>query len=340
MTALRIVSAGPGITLQDAGRAGYLRYGVTGAGPMDRLAFATANHALGNPKGAPAIEVSLGGVEIAAEGGPVSVAVAGGAFQIQLDGRPMPPAAAFALAEGGRLAIRAGKEGAWCYVAVAAELDVTPALGSVSTHTRSGLGGLGGRALAAGDTLTLLKARLPVADPVALNAPWLQRDGAVIRVLPGPQDDYFGAAGEAVFYGSEWTVGARSDRMAYFAEGPAVPHAKGFNIVSDGIALGAIQVPGEGKPLLLMGDRQPTGGYPKIANVIGVDVGRLAQLRPGTRFRFEKVDHAAAVAARRAEAALLDAPIATEPVIRSDLTSEFLYARNLVGGVVDGFDPV
>jgi 5-oxoprolinase (ATP-hydrolysing) subunit C len=334
--ALRIIAAGPGVTLQDGGRHGYLRFGVTAAGPMDPLAFATANKAVGAPQGAAAIEVSLGGLEVAVEGGSISVAIAGGAFKIALDGRDIPMPCVVRLTPENRLSIRPGPEGAWCYVAPAGHIDVPPVLGSVSTHTRSGIGGINGRAPAAGDVLPIAVPRT-LDDAVAtIAAPWLDRPGAEIRVLLGPQDDYFSADQIAAFLAGPWTLSPRSDRMAYALEGPKLTHAKGFNIVSDGIAFGAIQVPGAGAPIVLMADRQPTGGYPKIANVIGADLGRLAQLRPGARFHFRAVTVDEAVAARRAEAAALAAPLTIEPLVRADLPSEFLLGLNLVGGVTAG----
>ncbi|MFE1603238.1 biotin-dependent carboxyltransferase family protein [Methylobacterium sp. ID0610] len=334
-TGLRITAAGPGATLQDAGRHGYLRYGFTAAGPMDPLAHATANRALGAPLGATAIEISLAGIELTAEGGPVGVALAGGAFRIGLDGEPVPAAAALTLKPGSTLAVRAGKAGAWCYLAVAGLIAVEPVLGSTATHTRSGIGGLDGRALQAGDLLPIRGAR-PGPDEVhALAAPWLDRPPEVIRVVLGPQDDYFAEDQIAAFLAGPWTVTPRGDRMACFLDGTPLTHARGYNIVSDGIAMGAIQVPGEGRPIILMGDRQSTGGYPKIATVIGPDLGRLAQAQAGTRLRFAAVSVAQAVAARRAEAEALAPPIALEPLIRRDFPSEFLLGRNLIGGVVD-----
>ena len=215
-----------------------------------------------------------------------------------------------------------------------------PALGSVSTHTRSGLGGLDGRALAAGDELPITEPRTLDPAMARIEAPWLDRPGDEIRVLLGPQDDYFAADQIAAFLQGPWTVSGRSDRMAYLLDGPRLVHAKGFNIVSDGIAMGAIQVPGSGQPVVLMADRQPTGGYPKIANVIGADLGRLAQLRPGARFRFRAVSREDAVAARRAEAVALAGPIRLEPLIRTDFPSEFLLERNLISGVTAGWDAI
>jgi allophanate hydrolase subunit 2 len=149
----------------------------------------------------------------------------------------------------------------------------------------------------------------------------------------GPQDDYFTAQAIEAFLAGPWRITPRSDRMAYLLEGPRLAHAKGYNIVSDGIAFGAIQVPGEGQPVVLMADRQPTGGYPKIANVIGADLGKLAQLRPGTEISFAAVSVAEAVAARRDAAALLRKPPALKPLVRTDFPSEFLLGLNLVDGV-------
>ena len=124
--------------------------------------------------------------------------------------------------------------------------------------------------------------------------------------------------------------------MACFLEGRPLRHAKGHDIVSDGVAQGAIQVPGDGLPIVLMADRQPTGGYPKIATVIGPDLGKLAQAQAGTRLRFASVSVEEAVAARRDEAAALAAAIRLEPLTRTAFSSEFLLERNLIGGVVGG----
>src|ERR1700712_3880561 len=135
---VRILSAGPGATLQDGGRHGYLRFGVTAAGPMDPLAHATANLAVGNPADATASEVSVGGIELPVESGSLSVAVAGGEFALSLDGRPLPPAVVFNLDEGAVLKIRAGGRGSWCYLAVAGQLNVPKMLSSHATHTRTG----------------------------------------------------------------------------------------------------------------------------------------------------------------------------------------------------------
>jgi biotin-dependent carboxylase-like uncharacterized protein len=335
--ALRVLSAGPGVSLQDAGRRGYLRFGVTWAGPMDPFAFAVANAALSRPAGSTAIEVSLGGLELQGEGEPMALALAGGRFQASLDGAKLPSAAVVTLAPGAKLTIRAGSSGAWCYVAVGGDLDVPPVLGSTSTHTRSGIGGIAGRGLQPEDALPVRA--LKVAErigTIAMARPG--RPGDPIRILPGPQDDYFAPDQIQLLCSTEWVLSGRSDRMAYMLDGPRLTHSRGFNIVSDGIAMGAIQVPGDGRAIVLMADRQPTGGYPKIATVIGADLGRLAQHRPGERFRFARASLAEAVAARRAEAALIAGGIPIEPLVRKNLSSEYLLGHNLIACVVAGTD--
>jgi 5-oxoprolinase (ATP-hydrolysing) subunit C len=333
---LCVLSVGPGVTIQDGGRHGYLRYGVTGAGPMDPLAHATANRAVGNAAGMAAIEVSLGGIEVTAEDGAIAVAVAGGEFEITLDGQTLPPAVTALVEPGVKLKLRAGNSGSWCYLAVAGSFALPPVLGSVSTHTRTNIGGLDGRALIAGDCLVIdsAQARQP-SETGLIVAPLLDRPADTIRVILGPQADYFASDQIENFLAGPWKISARGDRMACFLEGPCLTHAKGFNIASDGIAMGAIQVPGEGQPIVLMADRQSTGGYPKIATIIGPDLGRLAQARPGSTIRFQDVIHAEAVAARVQESAFLTGPIGIEPLIRTQFTSEFLLGLNLVDGYVD-----
>jgi allophanate hydrolase subunit 2 len=152
----------------------------------------------------------------------------------------------------------------------------------------------------------------------------------------GPQQDYFSRETIATLLSARWRLSERSDRMAYRLEGPNLQHLSGHDIVSDGAAFGAIQIPGDGAPLVLMADRQPTGGYPKIATVIGADICALAQARPGDFVEFEAVSWEEAVAARRARALSIDAGVTLEPVLRTEFSPEFLLGRNLVGGVVDG----
>lgn len=332
---LRILAAGPGVTIQDGGRHGFLRFGVTESGPMDGFSHATANRASGVPVDSAALEVSVGGVELVVERMPLTLSIAGGSFDIRLDGEKLPAACLVRVLAGQKIAIRAGHSGAWCYIAVCGRLDLQPTLGSVCMHTRSGIGGNG---LHAGDVLHVIS-ELAALDACEIVAPWLdpQAQASKIRVILGPQDDYFDSEEISSFLNAKWTVSSRSDRMGYTLEGPQIKHAGDFNIVSDGTAAGSIQIPGDGRPIVLMADRPPTGGYPKIATVIGADLGRLAQLRPGQKFQFQLCSIEEAVAARRHQAELLGAPVVLRPM-SAPLSTGALLGKNLVDGVISGFD--
>jgi 5-oxoprolinase (ATP-hydrolysing) subunit C len=334
---LHVLRAGPGATIQDGGRHGYLRYGVTPAGPMDWVAFRTANSALGNDRAA-AIEISVGGLEVICEDAPLALAFAGGAFLWRRDGVLLPQAARLLLGPGKTLAARAGDSGAFAYLAVEGGFETPVTMGSRATHTRSAIGGIEGRMLRAGDVLpAAASAERPDATSfeATIDAPWLAREPDPFRVVLGPQDDYFTGETLSAFFEGQFTLTPAADRMAYRFDGPEIAHAGGYDIVSDAIALGAIQVPGDKKPLILMADRQPTGGYPKLGHVVRADIGRLAQMRPGESCRFRAVSVAearAALLAREDEIATTQERLRP---LRRELTSERLFEANLIGGVVD-----
>jgi biotin-dependent carboxylase-like uncharacterized protein len=332
---LRVLAAGPGATIQDAGRYGYLRYGVTSAGPMDWAAFQTAALALGNNSRAAAIEISVGGLSLSVEEGPLVVAFAGGGFDWRRDGRPLPPVARLMLRPGEILSARAGTRGAWTYLGVAGGVETPLEMGSRSTHVRSGIGGLEGRMLRAGDILPIgASGAAGIATDAEIDAPWLRCGLDPIRVVLGPQDDHFSASALASFFEADFTLTSAADRMAYRLKGPAVAHARGHDIVSDGVALGAIQIAGDQAPLVLMADRQPTGGYPKLGHVILADIGRLAQMRPGEscRFRRASLDEARA-ALREMDQAIATTTARLRP-LRREMTSAWLLGNNLIDGVV------
>ena len=330
-------AVGPGATIQDAGRFGLLRFGVTPAGPMDPFALATANLALGNPSDAAAIEVAPGGVTLTCDLA-LPLAFAGGGFRWTRNDQALPPAARVTLRPGETLRARAGAWGQWSYLAMPGGIDVPPVMGSRSTHARSRLGGLEGRVLTAGARLEALARVAGELDDVAIDADWLEPVEEPIRVVLGPQDDHFTAQAVASFLDATWSVTAAADRMAYKLEGPAIVHARDFNIVSDGVALGAIQVAGDGKPLVLMADRQPTGGYPKIAHVSRADIGRLSQLRPGQSCRFAaRTSEDARYALLALDAALAGMPRHLLPLRRIP-SADRLIESNLIDGVTDGGD--
>jgi biotin-dependent carboxylase-like uncharacterized protein len=337
---LRVLRAGPGATIQDGGRHGYLRYGVTQAGPMDWVAFRTANLALGNNDRAAAIEVPVAGLQAICKGAPLALAFAGGAFVWRRNGELLPIAARLLLRPGEVLAARAGNSGAFAYLAVEGGFDTPVTMGSRATHARSAIGGIEGRMLRAGDVLPAASTRrLDGASYEAIiDAPWLSPALDPLRVVLGPQDDYFAAETLREFFAGTFTLTLAADRMAYRLDGPDIAHAGGYNIVSDGTALGAIQIAGDKNPLVLMADRQPTGGYPKLGHVARADIGRLAQMRPGETCCFRAASVAEARAALFAREDEIATTVARLGPLRRVLTSEKLFEANLIGGVVDPLD--
>ncbi|MBO0732851.1 MAG: biotin-dependent carboxyltransferase family protein [Methylocapsa sp.] len=334
---LRVLHAGIGVTIQDGGRYGYLRYGITPAGPMDWAAFRTASLALGNDDHSAAIEVSTGGLQIVCEGNAVWVAFAGGEFVWHRAGELMPQAARLLLEPGVPLQARAGASGTFAYLAVEGGLDTPVVLGSRATHTRSGLGGIGGRSLRAGDILPVGLSRPERAQyfEASIGAPWFTREPLPIRVVLGPQDDHFAPGARKIFFSSEFTLTAAADRMAYRFEGPEIESVQGYDIISDGAVLGAIQITGSKRPFVLMADRQPTGGYPKLGAVARADIGRLAQMRPGEACRFKKISpQDAQQSLLRLEDEIAGAISHLHPLPKK-LTTESLFAANLIGGVFD-----
>lgn len=332
MTALIVERCGPSTTVQDNGRFGWQRFGLGPAGAMDRLALAEANLLVGNGAGDAAIELALVGAQMRVVGGSVRIARAGARCSLKIDGHAIAPLLSTVAHDGQAIEIDTAQGGIFIYLAVAG-LTLEPQLGSVATHVRSNIGGIDGRPLRAGDRLAAANA--------SSNDDWsadarlaLDYAPGPIRVMLGPQDDYFSAEGLATFLGSAYTITPQSDRMGMRLTGPKIAHnAKGYNIVSDGIATGSIQVPGMGEPLVLLADRQTTGGYPKIATVITADLGRLAQMPPGSQISFAVVARADAVAAMRAQQVRL-ATFASSvgPVAASDLSSERLLGLNLIEG--------
>ncbi|MEA1830551.1 biotin-dependent carboxyltransferase family protein [Methylobacterium durans] len=333
---LLVLECGPATGLQDGGRLGYQRQGLSGSGPMDRLALAAANALVGNAPGLAAVELALSGARLRAVGGAVRLALAGAPFGLSIDGETLGDHHSLCLPEGATLALTPPRQGLFAYLAVAGGIDVPDSLGSRALHLRAALGGIDGRALRAGD-------RLPVAasadalpdralDPLPLDAE------EPVRVVLGPQADHFPDDAVASFLAAPYTVSNRADRMGYQLDGPPVRHGdRGFNIVSDATVAGSVQVPGSGLPIILMADRQTTGGYPKIATVISADLRRVAQRRPGERLRFAPVtvDHAVGLA-REAAALKAGLPGQLRSVVSRD---ERLMAANLAGNAVDALAP-
>lgn len=339
MSAQLIVrSAGAYASLQDGGRRGWRRYGVPWAGALDLRLLRLANALVGNPPDAPGIEALDGGLELEAAGEGAWLAVAGAARLVRIGaGGPVALAAweSFRLAPGERMRIRAMEAGRLAMVAVAG-LRLQPVLGSCATDARAGLGGLDGRVLGAGSVL-------PVTAPGACRVRCLpcppRPSAGPIRLVWGPQAGHFSDAARATLLTASYRVGFEADRMGLRLEGPALEHVGAREIVSDATVPGAIQVPGNGQPIVLLADAQTVGGYPKIATVASADLGRLADLPPGHVVHFAAVTVAEAETLARAAEAGTRALLATiRPPAGRAPDSATLLTLNLIDGVVSAWD--
>ena len=312
MSDLAVVDPGPLSTLQDLGRPGYQRVGIPPSGPLDRAAFILANRLVGNADGAAGLELTLRGPRLEV-GRECVVAVTGAEMGFSVDGQAAPTWTAVRLRPGDVVAFRMVTAGCRAYVAVAGGIETPPVLGSRATYLRGRLGGIEGRALQKGDALPVGAPRLSLDRLEGRAVPLARRPTypaeIECRVILGPQDDRFTPDGVAAFLEGLYEVTPHADRMGYRLKGPLITHARGHDIISDGIPLGGIQVPGEGQPIVLLVDRQTTGGYTKIATVISVDIGRLGQAKPGHRVRFRRVTLGEAHAALADEAAWLQAAL-------------------------------
>jgi biotin-dependent carboxylase-like uncharacterized protein len=290
MSSFHVLNPGLLTTLQDRGRFGYEDRGVPPSGALDEMSFAIANALVGNPAGTGVLEFTLVGAQLRMGPGGCVIAVTGD-MELFIDDEPVAPYQCHVLRTGAVLKVGRALTGARGYLAVAGGFSAEPVLGSVSTLIRGELGGFARRAIAKGDELPLAAPSqyLPVAarNPAQRFLP--QREHQPLRVVLGPQQDYFSDAEIARFLSESFRVSGQSDRMGYRLTGPAIGHLKGFNIVSDAISTGSVQIPGSGHPIIAMHDRQTTGGYPKIATVVRADLARLGQLKPGDDVRFTEV---------------------------------------------------
>jgi len=288
-------------TVQDLGRWGAQSNGVPVAGPMDEYSHVLANRLVGNPPTAAALEVTLVGPELLANT-EVTCAVAGATFALTRGTMPIPMHTVFTLRQGETLRFGARAAGARACLAVRGGFDVPPIFGSRATSLISRMGPFGGRALKAGDVLPigstapLAPSRSAASNPVVLPLP---PGGARLRVVVGPQDHFFTALAHETFFRSRYIITPASNRMGYRLEGPRLEHAGGADILSDATPIGSLQVPASGQPILLMADRQTTGGYPKIGVVIGADLPLAGQLAPGDWIEFARCTRAAALDALR-----------------------------------------
>ncbi len=287
LSGFNVLSPGLLSLVQDLGRFGFHSMGLTNGGPMDPLAFRWANRLCENPTNTTAIEISIGGLRLEAAVD-TSIAVTGADMPLMINGEEKELWRSHRVQQGDSLALGFAKTGCRCYLAVAGGFSISPSFSSTATVVRESVGGLKGGALERGDFLP--------CQPTTSKKQWLvlEQDRPQytrevgLRVVPGYQHWAFSDYQQTVFYSGEYKVSGRSDRMGYCLEGARI-NASIDGVLSEGICHGAIQIPADGQPIVLLNDRQTMGGYPKIGSVISVDTALLAQLMPGANVFFQKI---------------------------------------------------
>lgn len=336
-TSLCIISVAPGASVQDAGRQGYLRYGVTESGVMDNRSYREGAALLANSPAAAAIEFSGRGGEFEVANGAVNMACSGAVMDLKVDNKPVPWNSSFRVEPGQRVVIGAALAGVYGYLHVAGGFDVPMVLGSRSTHARAGFGGLQGRCLRSGDSIPLL------ASDVSMENTILHRQhqvAKVIRFVWGVQAHLFSVEQRKRFENSVFVMSAARDRMGArlnCSDNNVFAANSGLSGISDAVIAGDIQIGGDGMATVLLADRQPTGGYPRIATVIAADLDNVAQLPILSEFRFQSVSLQTAVEELISYRQQLDnLPACVEPLIRDPRTLGDLLNYNLISGVTDG----
>ena len=282
----------PGLlkTLQDLGREGFGPLGVSPSGAADAVSLRIGNRLVGNAVGEAALEMTLlGGTFAFPEG--AMLALTGSDFGATLDVKPVEMCTSFEAKPGQVLRLGPTRSGARCYLCVRGGIETKHFLHSASTHVLSGLGGHDGRSLRKGDVLSTAAAGGSTGiQRLAARAKQELKPRKALRVTPGPQCEWFSESSQRLFYANTYRVAEESNRMGIRLEGTPIPGTAVGEMISEGVSLGAVQVPEGGKPIILFVEQQTTGGYPKIANVISADFHSLGQLRPRDEIRFERIE--------------------------------------------------
>ncbi|PYZ91630.1 KipI antagonist [Salipaludibacillus keqinensis] len=289
---LRIEEPGLHTTIQDKGRYGYQQFGIVPSGPMDPYAYRMANLLVGNDDGEAAIESTMIGPSLLFLENSV-IAVTGANLSPTLDGKKIPMWGSVYVHKGQELRFGKPKHGARAYIALAGGIQSETTLESRSTYTKAKLGGLKGEALGGGDELPGMD--IPDTELQNRKGKFLSEDlrpfyqsHHMVRVIPDVQEGYFTKESLQTFYTHSYKISPQSDRMGYRLQGQEIEHKQSAEILSDAVAFGSIQVPSDGNPIVLLADRQTTGGYPKIGTIISHDLWKVAQLLPGQTLSFQR----------------------------------------------------
>jgi antagonist of KipI len=295
---LEVLEAGGVATVQDGGRTGWRSFGVPASGPMDLFAFRAANMLAGNPPDTAALEFGGGDLVLRSTYDCV-IAMAGAGYTLSVAIWDFSPWSSCFVRGGSTISLRRSGFGMWSYLALAGGIEVQPVLGSRSTYLRGHFGGLDGRLLQSGDVLRSGRTKPPLmeiaARSLAQDARPTYAGSPTVDVIAGPQAEYFAPDCMESFLSNPYKVSPSSDRMGYRLEGPRLGMLASTELTSEGLVPGAIQVPPDGQPIVMMADCATAGGYPKIATVISADLPLLAQCTPGkdeVRFRQTTVEAA------------------------------------------------
>lgn len=298
---LEIISPGLLTTIQDLGRFGYMDSGFSPSGAMDAFSARLANILVGNSQGEGVIEMTAVGITARFCCSSV-IAVTGADINPEINGRKIEMYKSIPVSAGDVLSMKNASNGMRAYLAVACGFDIEPVMGSLSTNLKCAVGGFRGRKLKAGDLIPLRRCcEISYIGERQFKPQHISSNAVTVRAVPGPQDDYFSVSELEKFFSSEYKASAESDRMGIRLDGESVCSIDGVDIISDGIVTGSVQIPPSGKPIVMMADRQTTGGYAKIATVITADLKYLAQLRAGDTVRFEKISQAQAEKINKSE---------------------------------------
>jgi len=291
MTIMKILKPGMYTTIQDIGRYNYQKSGMSVSGAMDQFSLRVANILVGNMDSEACLETTLFGLKIKFVGDAL-IAVTGGNLMPMINNKAIDMWSGVKVLDGDELSFGTAKSGCRSYISIERGIDVPEVMGSKSTYVKGKVGGFEGRMLRTGDEIKIGCAgeddftnikRLPIE-----LIPSYCKDN-IVRVVMGPQDDYFTAEGINTFFHCEYKVTSEADRMGYRLSGPKIDHKASADIISDGITMGSVQIPGDGAPIIMMADRQTTGGYTKIATIITPDINIVGQLKPGDSIRFKLI---------------------------------------------------
>ncbi|MCB2307691.1 biotin-dependent carboxyltransferase family protein [Clostridium estertheticum] len=291
MTIMKILKPGMYTTIQDIGRYNFQKSGMSVSGAMDQFSLRVANILVGNKDSEACLEATLFGLKIKFAGDAL-IAVTGANLMPRINNKAIDMWSGIKVLDGDELSFETAQSGCRSYIAIEHGIDVPEVMGSKSTYVKGKVGGFQGRMLKAGDEIKIgASAENEFTSIKKLPnelIPLYSKDN-IVRVVMGPQDDYFTVDGINTFFDCEYKVTSEADRMGYRLSGPKISHITSADIISDGITMGSVQIPGDGAPIIMMADRQTTGGYTKIATIITPDINIVGQLKPGDSIRFKLI---------------------------------------------------